>query len=302
MAYRRLDQILRERGRVSDAQIADALSRQAVQGGRLGEQLFTHGDVNEAELVDALSEQMGVSGIALSGHHLDTALFDRLTLEIAEQHVCIPIAYEHGKDLLHVAFADPLDRESVRTVERAIRPTRLRPMVALATKIHASLTALREQGSATSPAPESHPGPAGGDAILASHLSILEHALTQFAGREHAEMDACRRLSKLAYEVSLRAGMTAADALTLRIAALAKDMAAWPHTTPAFDNPMVLGDSVGMLRNLGAGEAADCLNHLAKSLLTQEPLQHASQISIPTVRISPVIWNRGASSSKNPRG
>lgn len=278
MAYRRLDQILRERGRVSDAQIADALSRQAMHGGRLGEQLFTHGDVNEAELVDALSEQMGVSGVALGGHRLDPSLLDRISLEIAEQHVCLPIAYEQGKDLLHVAFADPLDRESVRTVERTIRPTRLRPMVALATKIHASLTALREHGAGASAMPGDPVATATGEMAVAGCLSILEHALAQFAGRERIELESCRRLSKLAYEVALRSGLTPLEATSLRMAALAKDIATWPHATPAFDNPLVLGDSASILRNLGLQNTADCLNHLTRSLIAQEPLDQTGQI------------------------
>ncbi|MBD3297662.1 MAG: DUF4388 domain-containing protein [candidate division Zixibacteria bacterium] len=268
MAYRRLDQILREKGQISDEQITKALHQQTLRGGRLGEHLLSNGDINESELVEALSEQLHIRGVSITNRTIDPQLFEHLPRAVAEHNLCVPIAFDPDENMLTVAFADPLDREVVRAVERAIRPIRLRPRVGLATQIHAALTTNPPDGDTDSDADDSE---------LAGCLDLFDLAMSNQA------IDTCSAMgwrvdaTRLIREVSERLGVDTDETNHLRMASLALDIISGKSRV-SDSRAELMQTASALLQGVGLVQAAVIVDQTLNATLLNDPPHRASQI------------------------
>jgi len=245
---RRLDQILQSKGQVSEAQIREALTKQSVLGGRLGEHLLKKGGLDESALVDALSEQFGLPGICLEGRTVDPELFEKLPLSTAEQHRCLPLAYDAAKDTLDVAFANPNDRAALRAVSLTVHPTRVAPYVAAAVQIRSALATARLASRSSPDSPEPNP------------VETMEHADRLLDLLELAVSSGQRVLgqgetgsvwtARLAVEIADRLCLLPQIRRAIRLAALTANIADWRRGMADKPRSETLRRSIAVLRDL----------------------------------------------------
>jgi len=95
---KRIDEILLEQSKVSEADIAAALSRQKAIGGKLCSHLLDSGAASEADLSNALSEHFGIPAVSVSS----VSILSRLIL---------PFEYDLEQNLVKIACVDPNDTE-----------------------------------------------------------------------------------------------------------------------------------------------------------------------------------------------
>ena len=90
---------------VSSDDLAQALTIQQGEGGRLGSILVRMGVLSESTLLEFLSQQYGVPTIELSSCALDHALLALLPLTLVQQHLVVPVQKTASR--LTLAMADP---------------------------------------------------------------------------------------------------------------------------------------------------------------------------------------------------
>ncbi len=126
----RLDEVLLREQLVTDDQLAQALQRQKLFGGRLGSQLLTLGFLDEASLVRALATQMGCEGIVLSKIDIPDSIVDMLPATVAVARKVMPFAYDPSKNMLLVACEDPYREELLQELEFVASGKQIKPYVA----------------------------------------------------------------------------------------------------------------------------------------------------------------------------
>ncbi|RCS56568.1 GspE/PulE family protein [Parvibium lacunae] len=104
---RRLGDILRERGLISDDQLRIALLEQQRQGKPLGKVLVELGFVSDAILREALSENLGQETIELTKIVADRNALKLIPHEFAKRHTLYPVSWDAHTRLLTVAMANP---------------------------------------------------------------------------------------------------------------------------------------------------------------------------------------------------
>ena len=241
--HRRLDQILQSKGQVSEHQIREALIKQSVLGGRLGEHLMRKGGIGEAELVEALSEQYGLPGICLEGQAIEPELFSRIPFTVAEQHRCVPFQYDADADTLEVAFANPDDRAALRAVSSAVHPTRVKPFVASAIHVLAALAARRRLAGPDSGNPESFDQT---DRLL----DLLELAVSSGHGMTSHGAAGSAWVAKLAVDIANRLNVHPGEKRKIRLAALISDISDWRRGPCDRPRSETLARSIAVLRDL----------------------------------------------------
>lgn len=241
--HRRLDQILQSKGQVSERQIREALIKQSMLGGRLGEHLIRQGQVCEADLVEALSEQYGLPGVCLTGLEVEAALFDRIPFAVAEQHRCVPFSYDTANDMLEVAFANPHDRSALHAVSGAVHPTRIEPYVAVAMKIREVLAAHRRVRQPIAKSSES-------THQMDGLIDLLELAMASGHDSATHGMVNSAWVSRLATDIATRMDVSPDQRRKLRLAALVSDMAEWRHSSPGRPRSEIIDRSSAVLRDL----------------------------------------------------
>ncbi len=108
MAHKLLGQILTEHGKVTPAQLEEALAAQTKEGGFIGEALIKLRFATEEDVLAALAQSLGLGFSAeLRTEEIEGDLVTRVPIGFAKQHRLIPIKTE-GEGVL-VATADPLD-------------------------------------------------------------------------------------------------------------------------------------------------------------------------------------------------
>ncbi len=116
---RALGQILLRRGKVSEANIADALEMQRQEGGRIGELLMRNHVLEEEDLLDALAWQLDLPIVRdVKPEECDPELAEKVPIAFARQHRLIPLR-RVGR-AVEVAIFDPLDVHALDDVRRAI--------------------------------------------------------------------------------------------------------------------------------------------------------------------------------------
>ncbi len=102
---KKLGEMLKEAGLVSDAQVKEALKIQKETGERLGRILVKQNIITEDNLVTLLSEQLGIPRVNLSDYLIDPEIINLVSEELARRYYLVPL-FKVG-DVLTVAMSDP---------------------------------------------------------------------------------------------------------------------------------------------------------------------------------------------------
>ncbi len=114
-ALKKLGEILREKGLLSQQQIEQALAIQRTSGERFGRILVRQGWITENDLLDALSERFGIPRLRqIDAYAIDPAVVKLIPVEMAQRYNVIPLF--RVDDLLTIAISDPLDVGAVDAV------------------------------------------------------------------------------------------------------------------------------------------------------------------------------------------
>jgi len=112
MARKRLGEILRDHGKVTDEQIREALNRQLASDDALGHILFDMGLVTQNDVSTAWSEQLSTDVVDLSAIRVSPDLVKKLPRAVAEKYNVFPVKSEGG--VVSLAMSDPLDDSALR--------------------------------------------------------------------------------------------------------------------------------------------------------------------------------------------
>ncbi len=113
----RLDEILTNRGLISEAQIREALSRQKAHGGRFGSQLLCLGYIDEPGLVGALSIQLGCEGVVLADLKIPETILETVPRKVALARKVLPFEQDSEQGVLKIACEDPTDQNLIEELK-----------------------------------------------------------------------------------------------------------------------------------------------------------------------------------------
>ena len=105
--YKRIGQLLLEKGLIDEHQLEQALEEQKLTGKLLGRILVDMGAVKEDDILQVLGSRAGFAVVKLKDMEIPKAVIDKVPASIAKIYTVIPIAYE--ANLLTVAIADPMN-------------------------------------------------------------------------------------------------------------------------------------------------------------------------------------------------
>ncbi len=108
MGRKLLGEILKEQGKITPEQLADALGRQKESKEILGRILYHLNAVDERDLQEAWGVQLGMEFVDLRQMLLSSELIARLPAEMARRYSAIPVREEADGTVI-VAMANPLD-------------------------------------------------------------------------------------------------------------------------------------------------------------------------------------------------
>jgi len=111
---KRIGEILKEWGVVTDKQVRDAVERQGRSGRRLGEVLISLDACTERDVTKALALQFNMEFVDLDIGTIDPQVMEMVPEAMMREYQILPLAYEEGR--LKVAITDPLDLESVDAI------------------------------------------------------------------------------------------------------------------------------------------------------------------------------------------
>ncbi|MDP8224395.1 MAG: type II secretion system ATPase GspE [Candidatus Lernaella stagnicola] len=108
--YKRLGEILSDKGLVTSEQVDEALEAQKAKGGRLGEILIKMKLVDEAQVLRAVAEQLDLPFVeSVKSDEIDVALISKIPIAYAKRKRVLPVARDEQSGLVRVVVADPLD-------------------------------------------------------------------------------------------------------------------------------------------------------------------------------------------------
>ncbi|WP_320164511.1 ATPase, T2SS/T4P/T4SS family [uncultured Trichococcus sp.] len=120
---KKLGDLLKEAGLVTELQIVEALSMKK-QDGKLGDLLVDQGYITEKQLLDALEIQLKLESVSLYQYPIDMSVVELISKDFARSKLLLPIKKEHTR--LIVAMNDPLDFYAIEELEfstgYAVRP------------------------------------------------------------------------------------------------------------------------------------------------------------------------------------
>ncbi len=140
---RRIGELLKAAGLVTEEQLAEALDEQERSAGRLGEILVRRGVVGELQVTQVLSNQLSVAWVSLRHVEVTEELLVLVPLEVAEQYTLIPVHFRIGEKkqkILYVAMDDPTDVAAMEHVSR-ITGMHVRPLIAPPSEIRQQIEA-----------------------------------------------------------------------------------------------------------------------------------------------------------------
>lgn len=112
---KKLGEILKSSGLISDTQLEKALEFQKGEGGLLGEVLIKLGFVGEIDIVQALTAQYGFPYIPVENYELNAEMTKMIPENMARQYGMVPI--DVMGDILTIAMSNPLNDKAVEDVE-----------------------------------------------------------------------------------------------------------------------------------------------------------------------------------------
>ena len=104
---RPLGRILIKMGKVTRAQVSEALDLQKKKRGPLGQLLIEMGYVEEADVNLALAAQVGMESITLSNIDIDQKVIDMIPTQMAQTYRVVPTDYDAETHTLAVALDSP---------------------------------------------------------------------------------------------------------------------------------------------------------------------------------------------------
>lgn len=104
---RPLGRILIKMGKVTRAQVSEALELQKKKRGPLGQLLIEMGYVAEADVNRALAAQVGMASIKIGDIDIDKSVIDLIPAQMAHAYRIIPTEYDRETNTLGVALASP---------------------------------------------------------------------------------------------------------------------------------------------------------------------------------------------------
>jgi hypothetical protein len=106
MAKKELGQMLLEAGRITPAQLDEAVQNQVIFGGRLGTNLLELGYIDEHSLSKFLAKQHGVPTVDWNSlNYIRPGLFKLFPKKLAQKYEALPVKLESNK--LYVVMANP---------------------------------------------------------------------------------------------------------------------------------------------------------------------------------------------------
>jgi cellulose synthase/poly-beta-1,6-N-acetylglucosamine synthase-like glycosyltransferase len=114
-------------GRITEAQLEEALEAGPGAGGEFGEGLVSRGLLDEVDLVEALSLQTGLPYARLEHARFDQQLIRETPPALARRYQVLPLLF--ADEDLWVAVADPLDGAGLQAVEKELG-VRVWPLIA----------------------------------------------------------------------------------------------------------------------------------------------------------------------------
>lgn len=147
----RLDQILIRLGYVTQAQVQEAVARQATQGGRIGQNLIELGALTEEQLFDGLVEQFRVPTVAVNEHSIDRSLLERMPGDVLERSLIVPVSFNQALGVLSVAVANPSDEGGIARVKAAFGAKKVRVSLAPETLLADLIMRLHGEGEGKLP-------------------------------------------------------------------------------------------------------------------------------------------------------
>lgn len=140
---RRVGELLKAAGLITNDQLLDALREHERSGLRLGEVLVNRGLVDELQLTQILSNQLSVAWVSLPRVEFSDELLTLVPAEVAEQHTLIPVHFRLGpqrQKILYVAMDDPTNVQAMQHVSR-ITGMHVRPLIAPPSEIRKQIQA-----------------------------------------------------------------------------------------------------------------------------------------------------------------
>ncbi|MBI3994943.1 MAG: hypothetical protein HY349_03080 [Nitrospirae bacterium] len=133
----RLGEYLVKAGRITEGQLASALERQVMMGGRLGTNLIELGFLSENDLTQFLSKKLKIPSVqAADLDHLDSSLTQLIPRDLAQKYNVVPI--KRDRTALSVALLDPTDLEVLDEL-RFITGCSIKPHIASEARIRYAL-------------------------------------------------------------------------------------------------------------------------------------------------------------------
>ncbi len=124
----RLGELLVRDGRITPAQLDDALTRQRAYGGRIGSILVASGAALEPDVVAALGRQLGVRSLNLASVIVNREAVRLISGETAARYLAVPVA--RAASSLTLAMVDPGNVIAIDDI-RFMTALRVEPVVAL---------------------------------------------------------------------------------------------------------------------------------------------------------------------------
>jgi type IV pilus assembly protein PilB len=132
----RLGDLLVKSGKITQAQLQEALTLQKDQGGRLGTNLVKLGHLTDRQLVETLSQQFKVPSVELNGMDVDEAVVKIIPADIARKYTIFPVTKAGAT--VTVAMTDPTNVFAMDDV-KFMTGYKVEPVVASETSIRAAI-------------------------------------------------------------------------------------------------------------------------------------------------------------------
>jgi type IV pilus assembly protein PilB len=139
---KRIGEILIGRGRITEAQVLDALKDQKLTGKFLGSILVEKGLLSEAEVTEALGEQFGLPLAEISLDTVDMELVRKFSSALVIDHKCVPLNEDDTS--VTVAISNPLDAVALAKLEEEANPRTVNLVLASEKNIELVLSEYRK--------------------------------------------------------------------------------------------------------------------------------------------------------------
>lgn len=143
----RIGDLLVELGHISpeDLESAIRLQQESDTQEKLGQVLVRHNFIDEQAFIEVLSIQMGYPFVDPALNTIDRQRCDKIPKTLMITHAFVPIKTDDGT--VRVAFADPLDQETLQTARRFLGE-KIVPVIAQSRTIRKTLELLAEKKAA----------------------------------------------------------------------------------------------------------------------------------------------------------